>query len=64
MARPLERLRFDVKLESAAEYRITLGELVINVPSCLVGNLDESGLQEYVDSHPIEVLCPSDVVAS
>ncbi|KAA6395418.1 MAG: hypothetical protein EZS28_009056 [Streblomastix strix] len=63
MARPLERLRFDVKLESAVEYKIKLMEDVDGVPACLVANTYESGIQEFVDSHPIEVLCPASITA-
>ncbi|KAA6381068.1 MAG: hypothetical protein EZS28_023404, partial [Streblomastix strix] len=63
IARPLQRLRFDVKLESAAEYKIKLMEDMDGVPACLVANTDESGTQEYVDSHPVEILCPALITA-
>lgn len=58
MASPLESCRFDVKIESTAAYRIELEESVVGVPACLITNCDESGLQEFVDSHNKLVLCP------
>ncbi|KAA6374390.1 MAG: hypothetical protein EZS28_030083 [Streblomastix strix] len=50
-------------LESAAEYKIKLMVDVDGVPACLAANTDESSIQEYVNSLPVEVLCPASITA-
>jgi hypothetical protein len=63
-ARPMEHSRYDITAGSIDAYHQLLLEKVVGVPTCLVFNADESGIQEYVDAGPKKVICPSDVSPS
>ncbi|KAA6380145.1 MAG: hypothetical protein EZS28_024327 [Streblomastix strix] len=54
----MEEMRFDASLESASEYNIRLDEEVVGIPACIFVNCDESGIQQYIDSHRKAVICP------
>ncbi|KAA6396897.1 MAG: hypothetical protein EZS28_007581 [Streblomastix strix] len=60
-ASPMEDKRFDAPLESASEYNIRLDEEVVGIPACIFVNCDESGIQQFVNSHRKAVTCPINV---
>jgi hypothetical protein len=63
-ARPMEHSRYDITAESIDAYHQLLLDKVVGVPTCLVFNADESGIQEYVDAGPKKVICPAGVSPS
>jgi hypothetical protein len=64
IARPLEHARYDISPSSIDNYYRELLETVVGVPTCLVFNCDESGIQEFVDAGPKTVICPAGVLPS
>ena len=62
IASPLEQTRFDVQLDEIIEYYNELDSLLIheNIPPQFVFNVDESGFQDFCDSHNLYVIVPSD----
>jgi hypothetical protein len=64
IAHPLEHLRYDISPSSIDSYYQDLLVNVVGVPTCLVFNCDESGIQEYVDAGPKHVICPTGVSPS
>jgi hypothetical protein len=59
IAHPLESGRADVYRSAGQEYRNRLAEALTGVFAMLVFNLDESGINDYVDSKDKVVLIPS-----
>ena len=59
-AKPMEEARYDCKLEDIIEYYRKLSEMLNDIPCGFCFNLDESGIQRYVDSKDTYLVVPKD----
>ena len=59
-AMPIEQARFKCPQEKIEEYYKQLADSLVGVPVGWLFNLDETGQQDFVDSHQIRVVVPKD----
>ena len=59
-ATPLEEDRYECKIDDIIEYYRQLGEILKEIPCGFCFNLDESGIQRYVDARDTYLVVPVD----
>ena len=57
-AKPMEEERYNCSLEEILQYYKTLAELLTEIPCGFCFNLDESGIQRYVDARDTYLVVP------